>query len=124
MLKEMWLCFCGIRICLSFEALTLPGGWVSHGLFSKHLPGLSLNFRTCRDQTVMVCSELEKSLRWGFGVNTSGHEKSLKSLLRSSPFLLTASGNCILKRKGTVQSCKFQNSLLNKFGLFFDYFLI
>lgn len=80
-------------------SLTLPGVWVSHGLFSKHLPRLGLNLRTCRDQTVIVCSELEKSLRWGFGVHTSGYVKSLKSLLRSSPFLLTASGNCIFKRK-------------------------
>lgn len=83
--------------------LTLPGVWVSHGPFSKHLPGLGLNLRTCRDQTVVVCSDLEKPLRWGFGVHTSGYGKSLKSLIRSSPFLLTASGNCILKRKLLVK---------------------
>lgn len=73
---------------------------------------------------MVVCSELEKPLRWGFGVHMSGYWKSLKSLIRSSPFLLTASGNCILKRKFLVKSCKFQNSLLNRFGLLFDYFLI
>lgn len=54
-------------------SLTLPGVWVSHDLFSKHLPRLRLNLRTCEDQTVIACSELEKSLRWGFGVHTSGY---------------------------------------------------
>lgn len=53
----------------------------------------------------MVCYELEQSLIQGFRVHTFGHEKYLKSLLRSSPFLLTASGNCILKRESTVKSC-------------------
>lgn len=86
----------------------LPGVWVSHGPFSKHLPGLSLNLRTCRDQTVIVCSELEKPLRWGFEVHTSGYGKSLKSLIRSSPFLLTASGNCILKENYLLKVVSFK----------------
>lgn len=53
----------------------------------------------------MICYELEQSLIRGFGVHTFGYEKSLKSLLRSSPFLLTAFGKCILKRESTVEGC-------------------